>query len=398
MSGSWKYGISLLSCLLALPVHAQNAAQAAGAAAAIIASLDATKCSDAKTDQDNFKNEIVKRIRAAESAGLKPSLSYEIGDRTATTEVRQVDARASQMADRAAKMLFAAMANPAKPTQAAASALGQNPNRRIFMDMYVRCPGRAGEIKQIVQNQYYFADDSGSCPGDANPVDMGMNVTQIFETKLPAKIVTDRFAQSKLKSSDIDTVTVCLPPQTDCASAQSYEELPQAWDISKFSPNPRVTYYIQDSTKLSSNPFKAMIAGSMVNRTALRITPVSICGTKVYLATGFAVGNELGFDRSSLVGVIAQINGKTMIIGEASVQSFDSNSKPVHYFARDYFKDTMEGIFGTIDPATRQETGSYASIAKLIGSTERPVMGEIGGRPNMTYARHPVAAVQNVDQ
>jgi len=137
-------------------------------------------------------------------------------------------------------------------------------------------------------------------------------------------------------------------------------------------------YYFEDTSV-----FKATVMGitlqsgtPMVNRTVMKISQVEVCGKKAYLVTGFGNGSEAGFDRSSVLGLIAPIGGKTIVIGNLSAQAAQPGSWPIS-FAEKYNKETMESVFGLNTP-NMPPTG-YAALATMIGSSERPILGEIGG-------------------
>jgi hypothetical protein len=193
---------------------------------------------------------------------------------------------------------------------------------------------------------------------------------------MAADKVMVRFARAKLTSTEKDTVSFCLPAAGDpnCRKPENYGPIATP----NITPTMNRTYFFEDSIV-----FKKTVLGislqaptPMVNRTVMKISQVDVCGKKAYLVTGFGNGGEAGFDRSSLLGLIAPVGNKTIVIGNLSAQAAKAGSWPIS-FAESYNKEAMESVFGVNTPG--EAPSGYASLAAMIGSTERPVLGELGG-------------------
>jgi hypothetical protein len=347
--------------------------------------IDTTKCTtDIETTKKLVKQEIMKSIREAQAAGYQPSISYEKSP--SNSMQARVEARGSSQADRLTNSLFAAIQNPKDAANAASEKLAGSANRRASIEMYARCEGDDPVPRKILENKIYLGSQRSAC---ASVGDMGINSSQIYQTDMPANKVVVRFARAKMTSTAKNTVTFCAYDRRSCASPDNY----QAYDFSNFTPTLGREYFIEDTTDFGMLA-SAYMRGKMVNRSAMKISPINICGSRVYMVTAFQNGGGLGFDRSSLIGLVAPINGKTIVLGDLSAQGYTKGTYPLEFPKK--WDDTRNAVLGEVDPQTRQASGGYYAIANLVGSTERTFMGEVistgaSSRPAVTTAQRGVA-------
>jgi hypothetical protein len=327
--------------------------------------IDTTKCTtDLDTTKKLVKQEIIKRIREAQTLGYEPSISYEKASTNSTPA--RVDARGSSQADRLAGALFAAIDQPSNAANAASEKMSGSPNRRASIEMYTRCQGDDPVPRKILENQVYFGNQRSAC---STVSDMGMNVAQTFQTDMPANKVVVRFARAKMTSTTMNEVTMCGADRRACQNPENY----QAYDFTSFNPVVSKEYFIKDTTSFGG--LASLFKGKMVNQSVIKISPINVCGSKVYMVTAFQNGGSLGFDRSSLVGLVAPIGGKTIVLGDFSAQGYTQGSFPLIFPQK--WDETRDVVLGSIDRASGRPTGGYYAIADVIGSKERPVMGEV---------------------
>lgn len=345
--------------------------------------IDKLKCSDIQGSERLLKEQIVKQIREAQSNGFKPALGYEGAGEDLGSLQSRVESRAAKQASELSRALFASVNQPSAPGDAASQVLNGDPKRRSAMAVAVRCSGQDRTPRTVIENHQYFTEINRPCNGGSTPQDFGMNVTQVFQTDLQPAQVRDRFARVTLRSSNDNKMTVCTldgaEGRTGCRNPQNYSEV----DVPDFSPKPNREYYLRSEKKMCG---EVPILGyqcsptPMDNRVTFKVSPVDICGARAYLITGFANGHNAGFDRSSLIGLIAPVGGKTLVLGDFSAQSWTAGSWPLEL--PKHTQSAMDAVFGELDRRNHQMKRGYIDIAEMIGSRERPIMGQIGGTPD----------------
>lgn len=349
-------------------------ALSASASAAGTTGIVAASCLDIANEEKLVKQQIVKAIRDAATEGFKPAISLETSASSTATTAR-VEARANLQATRLASALFAGIRTPASLGSEASKAMFGNSKRRASLDMYSMCASD-NALNKVIENQTYYQPIEGqACADHTEPVTMGMNVSQVFQTKMPPAQVKDAFARELLMPSDSVKVTVCTDPgaQINSNACRRDSAVYQEMSAASFEPKTGQDYFL--------NTQRNFITSNMVNKSTMKITELTICGVKSYLVTGFGNGHNLGFDRSSLIGLIAPIGGKTLVLGDASLQAYHTaasqkTSWPLWFPY--YPKDAISSGLGV-----------YNELASLIGSQEEPVNGLLGGDNHLNALRHP---------
>lgn len=325
--------------------------------------IDKSKCTDLAAAQEQLTNDIKKEIRDAEAKNYRPAYGYESGN-------IDLETRAQKQAALLAKSLIASLNKPDAPASAAAEAMFGDPTRRSTFQMYARCGSESAKPRRMIDNHRA----SAGC-GSAQTVDVGMNVSQVFETQMSASDVMVRFARSKMRSSEKNTVGICSGSASDCdKSGAKYSEVK---DASNWTPTLNKDIYTEDRTSVAIY--------EMVNRQVLKVRTVDVCGAKAYMVTAFGNGQTEGFKRSSVIGLIAPTSAnKTVIVGDGSTFAL-GNSLPAKFL--DYPDKAMDTIFGKIEDG--RPVGGYLEIASLIGSREKTYKGMLvddRGKKGDTYS------------
>jgi hypothetical protein len=328
-------------------------------------------CSDISEARETVEEKIVDLIKAAHAKGLKPAVPYDdqmVFDRMRAADA--IDVSANHFAKKVSDGLFAAVESSRRSNIAAAAAteiLGAQ-SRRGTLDLFARCANYNGLPKQVVSNNAYDPNHT-SCPGNGYHKDIGVRVLQIFQTNVPALKAVSQFVQSKLQSNSDNTVSICRSDLATCKSGQGFTPISEH-AAANMKLNFRTDYVLQDSTSFST------FMAPMVNRYVMNIQPLDLCGSRIYLLTGFGLSQSLGFDRYTLIGLVAPVGGKTLVIGDFAGQSLNDgrdNKWPLWFPSK--ANDLQTKIFQ-----------GYAEIAEIVGSQERPVMGELGGRKGTAVA------------
>ena len=358
MNGTFK----ILSAIVALGFCMEASARGPQAAP--------LNCADVSEARETVESKVVELIKAAHSKGLKPAVPYD--DQMVYDQMRSADAidvSAQHFAKKISDGLFAAVESSRRSIAGAAATeiLGAQ-NRRGTLDLFGRCPNQRGLPKQIVSNSSYDPNVV-SCPGNGYHRDVGVRVLQIYQTNTPALTAVSQFVQGKLQSTSDNTVSLCRSDLATCKAGQGFQPI-SAHQAANMKINFRTDYVLQDSTSFSS------FMSPMVNRYVMNVQPLDLCGSRIYLLTGFGLSQSLGFDRYTLIGLVATVGSRTLVIGDFAGQSVNDgrdNKWPLWFPSRS--KDLQTKIFD-----------GYGAIAQLIGSQERPVMGEIGGRKEVVMA------------
>lgn len=332
--------------------------------------LNPAKCSDGvERAQKLLKAKIILAARAANTERYLPSMSYEADNSTGYTREQKIDFRAEDQANKIIAGLFASAQavarNPAASVADAASlAMTGDAKRRATVEMYNTCRPNEQPVRVVSNNLYQ------PHPEDCqNSVSMGINSTQVFQTRRSPEEVKNSLARYLVSAPG---VTVCESKQCDLQGKHS------ARNPSSFQPKLNQDYFLRTTV--------AMKGSNMVNDAVMKMTEVDICGTKAYLVQSFGNGGSLGFDRSSVIQLIAPVGNQTLVLGDASAQAYRDPSSNQTVSWPLWFPVSKIGLLGISMAAPITDTPKalfdiYPLVARQIGSTEQVMLGKIGGSP-----------------
>lgn len=302
---------------------------------------------------------LVKLIRDANDSktGYKPADQFN--KPSPLTDDASIDAQARAQASKMADALFAAINNPENPADAASEIMsGGDPKRRTSFRMDVRCK-RATTTKQFGDNDSALLTPL-TC-GSAGFGAVGFEVGQVLQTRKPAKDVVDTFARASFMS---ESVKKCDLNREECRDPANYSAIP-----ADFKLQVNKEYFVQDTTEIL--PGKS----PMVNRNVFTIHPRRICGARAFVITGFGNGGSRGFDRSTLLGFVVKVGGKTLVIGNFAGQSQAVANGPIPTDQDPW------PIWFPLDYKKTATTILTDKVAQLIEAEEdQPlVLGRVGG-------------------
>jgi hypothetical protein len=367
---------------------AQSAPQPAKPAAPAVAAAPATqgidkfKCGDIEKLQDQLKNDILRATQEVQSTirQVHPALAYEMA--SSQSSVNSSGPKLASQANQIAKALVAAIKAPSNAANAASDSLNGSDashapgSRRASLKMYQECSPDDGTTNtsrtMVIENQK-VAQSIGNC-GESELLSSGLNATQVFSTVKKPDQVKDIFTRNLVMSNDTTSVSICKQP---CSSPVL--SLPSGFPDS--NPQKPADYRLRTDQHFASGgkAFLADLTGvntHMVNDSNLRVTQLPVCGTNVYLVSIMSlpspVGStsaERGFDNSTLLGVIAPVGDKTLILGSLSAQSFKRGGEaPMPISFLEHSRELVSDVFD-----------KYNAVARAVGSTDRTVNGQLGG-------------------
>lgn len=319
--------------------------------------IQKTQCRE--EEKEGVRALLVKLVRNANDSriGYKPADQFD--KPSPLTDDATIDAKARAQASKMADALFAAINNPENPADAASEVMSDgDTKRRTSFRMDVRCKG-SSSTKQFGENDTALLTPV-TC-GTSGFGEVGFEVGQVLQTKKPAKDVVDTFARASFMS---ENVKKCDLNREECRNSMNYATIP-----ADFKLQVNKEYFVQDSTEIMSGK------SPMVNRNVFTIHPRRICGARAFVITGFNNGGSRGFDRSTLLGFVVKVGGKTLVIGNFSGQSQAVAQGP---FPTD---NDPWPIWFPLDYKRTANTVLTDNVAKLIEAEEdQPlVLGRVGG-------------------
>jgi hypothetical protein len=355
---------------------AKAPAAAAPAVASTSAGIDRANCDgDLKVDEAKLRKSIIAAIQKG-AKNYSPAIAYEDQSNAGTLQVTNqgINQRAEKQAQALSSALMAAVESKENPANGASKSLFKNEKRRASLDVRMRCTGRDPQPVRYIDNQKI----NQSCGGSGisffspSPQDIGINITQVYQTSWSSEKVATAFARAKLESDADNTVRACMGERNSCMSPANYRQINSERFVLDDKTMNRDVFFV-DSTKIQAG------MSPMVSYSAMRVSKVPVCGSDIYLLTAFGNGHKLGLERSSLVGLVARIGDKTVVIGNGSAQSWKiDQDEPWPLWLPKDPSGLQRKALGGLHPDTREEQG-YLAIARKIGSTEKTYNGIVGG-------------------
>lgn len=361
----WTLAALLLTLIAASMADAQTATK----------TLEKSKCGD--IDAKAIQGEILRATQDVQNKikQVRPAIPFD-GQQGKAQAANKLSDQAGQIA----KALVAAVNQPETAADAASEILNGSDQlkargtRRASLKMYEGCYGQDGRSVDvhpvIVNNQ--VADTGHRC-ASAQAYSSSIEATQVFQTKKSPEQVRDAFTRGLATPTQGGNTTINICIQGKCQNQQS--TLPAGF------PNAegRTDYRMRADQRFGEG-IELMAGYRMINETNLRISQFPVCGTPVYLVSVFGLPNAAGtpdankgFDNSTLLGVIAPVGDKTLILGSISSQSFRKSSEsPMPLVFLDYPEKIVKEVFD-----------KYKAVGNLIGSKEATNNGEIGGDPSV---------------
>jgi len=338
--------------------------------------IDKAKCGDIERLTKQIQSEILRKTQEVQSSikQVRPAIPYD-GQPGKGQAANKLSEQASQLA----KALVAAVNQPRSAAEVASEILNGSDQlkargtRRASLKMFEACyrqDGRSVDVIHIIENNQVVDANHRCASGQA--ASSSIEATQVFQTKKSPAQVRDAFTRSLASSSQGNTtVNICV--QGNCPNSQG--GLPQG-----FPDYRNQTDYRLHADQRFGKGIELIAGYRMINETNLRISQFPVCGAPVYLVSVFGLPNNdntpvanAGFDNSTLLGVIAPVGDKTLILGSLSSQTFRKTSEsPMPLVFLDFPEKVVTEVFD-----------KYKSVSSLIGAKEATANGEIGGDPSV---------------
>ena len=318
-----------------------------------------TKAMCLENDQQHLKDSIAAIVKDAQTRKLLPALAYDGYNIDRMTISQRANLKAEEESKKLSAALFAAIAQPETPAQLAAGVVTNNPSKLSIYSLKERCPALRG---QPVASAECHGDSGGSMTAFTHePIDMGINVSQVYETQTNSMQVIQAFMKEKLTSTSANTVSVCSGPLETCRQSPGFYFDQNAQKIVKKDIEIGREYYVQDKTTVGRF---GLLTAEMTNRSALKVTEITnVCGGSVYLVSAFNTGGESGFDHASLLTVVASVGSKTLVVADFSAQASDLTSG-----GGDGYPLKFPANEATVNDMIIK---GYDGIAQMIGATDR---------------------------
>ena len=317
-----------------------------------------TMCLD--SDQQLLKDSITALVKNSQQRGLLPALAYDGYNVDRLSPQQRLNLKVEEESKKLSSALFAALNKPEAPADAASGIIANNPSKRSSYSLKERCPANRG-VPQSSAQCFGDAGDVGST-SPRDPVDMGVNISQVYETDFDSMSVIQNFMKTKLTSAASNEVAICPGSLDQCRTTpQGFSPAIAAKVIQKPIEIGR-EYYVQDTTTLKKVA-GGLMSIQMTNRSALKVTEIkNICGGSVYVVSAFGLSSDKGFDHTSLLTVIANVGSKTIAVADFSAQAADrtaggGNGWPLSFPANEV--DLNETIIH-----------GYNGVAQIIGSRD----------------------------
>lgn len=282
------------------------------------------------------------RLSAERVARLRPAQQYEGMDQSALqrTTPEQREERYISSVTQAIRSSLKGLDASGDASQAAENLYG-DPDLRNGVKILQR--------PLVSSSPNARASTRRACSYSSQCEDMALQVRQLYVKEGVSPLgVVNRLSSYKLATTDDNRVKFCGTRSGSCSTSRNFSEGARPAPMRIGEP------YVVDEESVTPFPFS-----NIRSRSIYQVTEVRVCGKPSYLLTSFLTDQAGSFDHSSLIALVTEVKGKTVVAGQFQ-----------GYVTGDH--GSVPGIFlGYPERAKAKLAGVYNAQAELIGFDDR---------------------------